>query len=51
MSRKLIVTDGNEAAAQIAYRVSDVIVFYPITPSTPMAESGDQYSRISVENI
>lgn len=30
--------DGNEAAANMAYAVSDVSFIYPITPSTPMGE-------------
>ncbi|MGB6220690.1 pyruvate:ferredoxin (flavodoxin) oxidoreductase [Haloferula sp.] len=51
MSRKLIAADGNEAAAHVAYRVSEVIAIYPITPSTPMAESCDQYAAFGMENI
>ena len=30
--------DGNEAAARVAYRVSEVIAIYPITPASPMGE-------------
>jgi len=30
---KAIVVDGNEAAASIAYRLSEIIANYPITPS------------------
>ena len=33
-----IIVDGNTAAAQIAYKFSQVIPIFPITPSTPMAE-------------
>ena len=51
MSRKAVATDGNEAAAHVAYRVSEVIAIYPITPSTPMAESCDQYSAWGIPNI
>ena len=30
--------DGNEAAARIAYALSEVIAIYPITPASPMGE-------------
>ncbi|KXZ51159.1 hypothetical protein GPECTOR_13g646 [Gonium pectorale] len=36
--------DGNEAAAAIAYAVSDVAFIYPITPATVMGELVDQWS-------
>ena len=36
--------DGNEAAARIAYAVSEVISIYPITPARPMAEHCDDWS-------
>ena len=29
----LVAVDGNEAAARIAHRLSEVIAIYPITPS------------------
>lgn len=29
--------DGNEAAARVAYALSEVVAIYPITPSSPMA--------------
>ncbi|MGE9269247.1 MAG: pyruvate:ferredoxin (flavodoxin) oxidoreductase, partial [Verrucomicrobiales bacterium] len=51
MSHQSIATDGNEAAAHVAYRVSEVIAIYPITPSTPMAESCDQQSALGIKNI
>jgi len=51
MSRQLVAADGNEAAAHVAYRVSEVIAIYPITPSTPMAESCDEYSAYGIKNI
>ena len=34
--RRTITVDGNEAAASVAHRVSDVIAIYPITPSSAM---------------
>ena len=36
--------DGNEAAASVAYRCSEVCCIYPITPSSPMAELADEWS-------
>ncbi|MFM7085761.1 MAG: pyruvate:ferredoxin (flavodoxin) oxidoreductase [Cyanobium sp.] len=33
--------DGNEAVARVAYRLSDLIALYPITPATPMGEWAD----------
>src|SRR5829696_7117166 len=39
-----IIVDGNEAAASVAYRASEVIAIYPITPSSPMGELADEWS-------
>ena len=33
------IIDGNRAVAQVAYRLSQVVPIYPITPSSPMAET------------
>ena len=33
-ARKLVTLDGNEAAANIAYRLNEVMAIYPITPSS-----------------
>jgi pyruvate-ferredoxin/flavodoxin oxidoreductase len=43
-SRRNITIDGNEAAASVAYRASEVIAIYPITPSSPMGELADAWS-------
>ncbi|UGA56711.1 pyruvate:ferredoxin (flavodoxin) oxidoreductase [Vibrio sp. VB16] len=43
--------DGNEAAAHIAYRVSEVCAIYPITPSSTMAELADQWASEDQRNI
>ncbi len=43
--------DANEAAAAVAYRMSEVIAIYPITPSTPMAEVCDEWSAKRVPNL
>jgi pyruvate-ferredoxin/flavodoxin oxidoreductase len=45
------VMDGNEAAARIAYRASEVCAIYPITPSSPMGELADQWANEGLENI
>ena len=35
-TRQYVTVDGNEAAASIAHRLSEVIAIYPITPASPM---------------
>jgi len=42
--------DGNEGAAWVAYRASEVIAIYPITPATPMGELADSWSAQGVPN-
>ncbi len=44
MDRAWVTIDGNEAAANVAYRLAEVIAIYPITPSTPMGELADAWS-------
>ncbi len=51
MERKKITIDGNEAAAHVAYRVSEVIAIYPITPSSTMGELSDAWSAKKLKNI
>ena len=46
-----ITVDGNEAAAHIAHRVSEVIAIYPITPASPMGELADAWSHSGRTNI
>jgi pyruvate-ferredoxin/flavodoxin oxidoreductase len=41
---QMVTVDGNEAAASVAYRLSDVIAIYPITPSSPMGELSDEWA-------
>ena len=43
--------DGNEAAAFVAYRLSEVCCIYPITPSSPMAELADEWSSQGRANV
>ena len=51
MSRAKQSMDGNTAAAHVAYAFTDVAAIYPITPSSPMADSVDQWSAAGQENI
>ena len=43
--KKHITVDGNTACANIAYALSDMAIIYPITPSSPMAESIDEWQN------
>ncbi len=52
MSEQRFVTlDGNEAVANVAYQVSEVVAIYPITPSSPMGEWADQWAAEGRPNI
>src|SRR3954453_4563863 len=46
-----MTVDGNEAAARVAYRLSDVIAIYPITPSSTMGELADQWMAEGQPNL
>lgn len=43
--------DANEAVASVAYRLSELIAIYPITPSSAMAESCDEWSAGGRPNL
>ncbi len=49
--KEMVILDGNEAAASVAYRLSEVVAIYPITPSSPMAEWADQWRSEGKKNI
>ena len=51
MSKKLVVMDGNTAAAHAAYAFTEVAAIYPITPSSPMAEKVDEWSAKGRKNL
>jgi pyruvate-ferredoxin/flavodoxin oxidoreductase len=51
MKRKFKTMDGNEAVANVAYRLNEVIAIYPITPSSNMGEWADQWMSEAVPNI
>ncbi|HET7567962.1 MAG TPA: pyruvate:ferredoxin (flavodoxin) oxidoreductase [Gaiellaceae bacterium] len=50
MSERLVV-DGNEAAALVAHRTSEVIAIYPITPASAMGELADEWSAKGRPNL
>jgi pyruvate-ferredoxin/flavodoxin oxidoreductase len=45
------IVDGNEAVASVAYRASEVIAIYPITPSSPMGELSDEWAAQKKPNL
>ena len=49
--RKMKTMDGNTAAAYISYAFTDVAAIFPITPSSPMAESVDEWAAKGKKNI
>jgi pyruvate-ferredoxin/flavodoxin oxidoreductase len=49
--QRFVTVDGNEAAAQIAHRLSEVIAIYPITPSSTMGELADAWSAAGEPNL
>ncbi|MHC4910182.1 MAG: pyruvate:ferredoxin (flavodoxin) oxidoreductase, partial [Planctomycetota bacterium] len=51
MERPRVVRDGNEACADIAYRLSEAIAIYPITPASPMGEYADAWSTEDRPNL
>jgi pyruvate-ferredoxin/flavodoxin oxidoreductase len=51
VSRARIVVDGNEAAALVAHRTSEVVAIYPITPASAMGELADEWSAKGRPNL
>ncbi|MFA6287693.1 MAG: pyruvate:ferredoxin (flavodoxin) oxidoreductase [Opitutaceae bacterium] len=43
--------DANEAVASVAYRLNELIAIYPITPSSAMAESCDEWAAAGKPNL
>ncbi|HET6593245.1 MAG TPA: pyruvate:ferredoxin (flavodoxin) oxidoreductase, partial [Xanthomonadales bacterium] len=48
---EMVSFDGNEAAAWVAYRLSEVCAIYPITPSSTMAELADEWASKQIPNL
>ena len=46
-----ITVDGNEATSRVAYRLSEVIAIYPITPSSAMGELADAWMAEGQPNL
>lgn len=51
MPREKKSMDGNTAAAHVAYAYTEVAGIYPITPSSPMADSVDQWAAVHQKNV
>ncbi|MBM4103276.1 MAG: pyruvate:ferredoxin (flavodoxin) oxidoreductase [Planctomycetes bacterium] len=51
MKRKMVMIDGNQAAAHVAHATNEVIAIYPITPSSPMGEISDAKTAANQPNI
>ncbi|GAA4298318.1 pyruvate:ferredoxin (flavodoxin) oxidoreductase [Anaerocolumna aminovalerica] len=51
MAKIQMTVDGNTAAAYAAYAFTDVAAIYPITPSSPMAETMDEWAAKGQKNI
>jgi pyruvate-ferredoxin/flavodoxin oxidoreductase len=50
-ARAKVTIDGNEAAATVAHKLSEVIAIYPITPSSNMGEWADEWSAQGRKNL
>ncbi len=48
---KFKTLDANEAVASVAYRLSEVIAIYPITPSSAMGEHADAWAADGRRNL
>ena len=51
MGKTMKTMDGNTAAAYVSYAFTDVAAIYPITPSSNMAESVDEWSANGKKNV
>ena len=50
-NRQWVCVDGNEAAALVAYALSEVVANYPITPASPMGEHADDWASAGKKNL
>ena len=46
-----VTWDANEATSDVAYRISEVISIYPITPASPMGEWADTWAAQKRPNL
>ncbi|HHH27588.1 MAG TPA: pyruvate:ferredoxin (flavodoxin) oxidoreductase [Polyangiaceae bacterium] len=47
----MVTVDANKAVADVAYRVSEVVAIYPITPASPMGEHADAWATRGRPNV
>jgi pyruvate-ferredoxin/flavodoxin oxidoreductase len=48
---RMHIMDGNEGAADVAFRLSEVCAIYPITPSTTMSELCEEWKNNGRKNL
>jgi pyruvate-ferredoxin/flavodoxin oxidoreductase len=51
MKRRRVTMEGSEAVASVAFKASEVIAIYPITPSSGMGELADQWASEGRKNL
>jgi pyruvate-ferredoxin/flavodoxin oxidoreductase len=51
MERPTMTVDGNEAVSHVAYRASEIIAIYPITPASSMGELADEWAARGEPNL
>lgn len=51
MAKKMKTMDANQAAAEASYALTEVAAIFPITPSSPMAESVDEWAAHGKTNL
>ncbi len=51
MAGRWACVDGNEAAVSVAYKLSEVLSIYPITPASPMGELADAWAAAGRPNL
>ncbi len=51
MKHEMIMVDGNEAAARVAFLLSEICAIYPITPSSNMSELVDAWAAEEQTNL
>ena len=51
MPSQHVVRDANQAVSDVAYRLSEVVAIYPITPASPMGEHADAWAAADRPNL
>ena len=49
--RTFVTIDGNDAAAYVAFKVSEVMAIFPITPASVMGELAEEWASNDQKNI